>query len=46
MDDLLLESVKHGKDVNQVLDMPYHFMIQLLSEDNEPEQANSFFDLL
>lgn len=46
MDELLLNSVKHGKDVNEVLDMPYHFMLQLLAEDVEPEYANSFFDLI
>lgn len=46
MDELLQESVKHGKDVNKVLDMPYHFMVQLLKEENEPTPSNSFFDLL
>ena len=30
-----------GKDVNEVLDMPYHFVIQLLAEEHKPKEEKS-----
>lgn len=41
---------ERGKDVNEVLDMPYHFILDLLREDHKQEEkkvaSNSFFDLI
>jgi len=35
-----------GKDINEILNMPYHFVIDLLSERDKPQESNSFFDLM
>ncbi|MFE4810612.1 phage tail assembly chaperone GT [Peribacillus simplex] len=41
MDKLILEYVKNGKDINEVLSMPFHFLIEILSEQNKPRQEKS-----
>ncbi len=38
--------MKEGKNVNEILDMPIHYVTELLKEKVEVKQANSFFDLL
>lgn len=38
--------MKNGKDANDILAMPYHFVLQMFAEKAEPEVAKSFFDLL
>jgi len=32
---------KQGKDINEVLNMPYHFVLELLAERNKPKQEKS-----
>lgn len=46
MDKLVRDMMKNGKDINEILDMPYHYLLQILEEKNKPEQSSSFFDLL
>ncbi|WP_445304401.1 phage tail assembly chaperone GT [Niallia sp. FSL W8-1348] len=41
MDALVLDLVKDGKDINEVLNMPFHFMLELLAEKNKPKQTKS-----
>jgi len=41
LDKLILSFVKNGKDINEVLAMPYHFVIEILSERNKPRQEKS-----
>ncbi|WP_350300593.1 phage tail assembly chaperone GT [Peribacillus frigoritolerans] len=41
MDKVILENVKNGKDINEVLSMPFHFLIEILSEQNKPRQEKS-----
>ena len=41
MDKLILDLMKNGKDVNEVLAMPFHFVVELLSEKNKPKQEKS-----
>ncbi|WP_175486774.1 phage tail assembly chaperone GT [Sediminibacillus halophilus] len=41
MDRLFNELLKNGKDINEILDMPYYFVIQLLEEKNKPKQEKS-----
>lgn len=41
MDKLILALVKDGKDINEVLNMPYHFLIEILNEQNKPKQEKS-----
>ena len=41
LDKLILELMKGGKDINEVLAMPYHFVIEILKERNKPRQEKS-----
>lgn len=33
--------MKEGKDINEILNMPYHFMLEVLNEKNKPRQERS-----
>ncbi|MFC5611266.1 phage tail assembly chaperone GT [Metabacillus niabensis] len=33
--------MKGGKDINDVLNMPFHFFLELLREKNKPKQTGS-----
>ncbi|WP_445304427.1 phage tail assembly chaperone GT [Niallia sp. FSL W8-1348] len=33
--------MKSGKDINQILDIPFNFMVELLSEKNKTKQTKS-----
>lgn len=41
MDKLIMDLMKEGKDINEILTMPYHFLIELLKEKNKPRQERS-----
>ena len=41
MDSFVLSAIKEGKDVNEVLNFPYAYMIDLLHEQNKPKQTQS-----
>jgi len=41
MDKLVLDLMKEGKDINEVLDMPFNYVIELLGERNKPKQEKS-----
>ncbi|WP_371261556.1 phage tail assembly chaperone GT [Bacillus sp. MUM 116] len=41
MDKLILDLMKGGKNINEVLNMPFHFVLELLSERNKPRQEKS-----
>lgn len=41
MDKLIIDLMKEGKDVNEVLDMPFHFVMELLQERNKPKKEKS-----
>ncbi|WP_406817979.1 phage tail assembly chaperone GT [Metabacillus indicus] len=41
MDKLILDLMKDGKDVNEILSMPYHFLLEILNEKNKPKQEKS-----
>lgn len=46
MNKLVKDLMKDGKDVNEILNMPIHYVNELLKEKVTVKQANSFFDLL
>lgn len=46
MDKFARTLMKEGKDINEILEMPVHYVMEVLQEKVEVEQANSFFDLL
>jgi len=33
--------MKEGKDINEVLEMPYHYIVQLLEEKQKPKEEQS-----
>ena len=37
--------MKDGKDINEILNMPFRYMVQLLEEENKPKQVTSVMDL-
>jgi len=41
MDKLILDLMKHGKDINEILNMPYNFVVELLAERNKPKETKS-----
>lgn len=41
MDKLILDLMKEGKDINEILDMPFHFVIEILRENNKPKKEKS-----
>lgn len=41
MDKLILEMMKNGKNINDILDMPYKFVLELMKEENKPVQEKS-----
>lgn len=40
MDKIIIDLMKE-KDINEILKMPYYFVIELLSEQNKPKQEKS-----
>jgi len=33
------------KDINEILDMPYHYVTSMLEDENKPKRVNSVMDL-
>lgn len=36
-----MDMMKNGKDINEVLAMPYHFVLELMQEENKPRKEKS-----
>lgn len=45
MDKLILDLVKEGMSINDVMDMPYNFLVDIMSEKSKPNKAKSVMDL-
>ena len=41
MDNVIKDFMKNGKDINEVLNMPYHFLLDLLREKTKPKEERS-----
>ncbi|WEZ09583.1 phage tail assembly chaperone GT [Priestia flexa] len=41
MDKIVLEFMQQGRDINEILDMPYHYVVQILEEKNKPKHTKS-----
>ncbi|MGE6376615.1 phage tail assembly chaperone GT [Peribacillus muralis] len=41
MDILILDLLKEGRDINEILNMPYHFLLDIIREKNKPKQEKS-----
>ena len=46
MNKFVRDLMKEGKNVNEILDMPIHYVTEILKEKNKPKKSSSFFDLL
>lgn len=40
MDKLVRDMMKNGKDINEILDMPYHYVLQILDERNQKKNLS------
>ncbi|WP_392387174.1 phage tail assembly chaperone GT [Halobacillus karajensis] len=36
-----MDMMKNGKDINEILSMPYHFVLEILTEKNKPKEEKS-----
>ncbi|GGP17253.1 phage tail assembly chaperone GT [Oceanobacillus neutriphilus] len=45
MDKLIREWTEQGKDVNEFLNMPFTFVLDILEEKNKPKRVTSVLDL-
>ncbi|MCT2136520.1 hypothetical protein M3E13_11450 [Oceanobacillus kimchii] len=41
MDKLILDFMKSGKDINEILDMPLSYVTELMREEIKPKQEKS-----
>lgn len=46
MDKFAQDLIKQGKDINEVLNMPINYVMDILKEKTNVKTADSFFDLL
>lgn len=46
MDKFARDLMNEGKDINEILDMPVHYVMDILKEKVEVKKSDSFFDLL
>lgn len=40
-DRVITELMKEGKDINEILNMPYHYIVQLLEDRQKPKEEKS-----
>jgi hypothetical protein len=41
LDKLIMDLTKDGKVISEILSMPYHFVVEILSERNKPRKEKS-----
>ncbi|MFS8189479.1 phage tail assembly chaperone GT [Rossellomorea marisflavi] len=41
MDTIIKDYIKNGRDVNEILKMPYHFVLEILTETVKPKKTKS-----
>ncbi|MDM8098658.1 MULTISPECIES: phage tail assembly chaperone GT [Oceanobacillus] len=41
MDNLIHDLMKDGKDINEILNMPYNFVLDILAEKSKPKEEKS-----
>lgn len=41
LDKFIMTLMKNGKDINEILNMPYNFFVELLKEQNKPKKTKS-----
>lgn len=46
MNKFVRDLMKEGKDINEILNMPIHYVDEILKEKVTIKHSNSFFDLL
>lgn len=38
---MIVDLMKNGKDINELLDMPFYYVVEILREGNKPKQEKS-----
>lgn len=41
MDKLILDLTKEGMSINEVMDMPFNFLLDILNEKSKPKEEKS-----
>lgn len=41
MDKLILDLAKEGKDINQIMNMPFQFLVDIMAERAKPKKEKS-----
>jgi len=41
MDNLIRDLIERGKDINEIMDMPFNFMVDLMEERNKTKESKS-----
>ncbi|MCC2250492.1 hypothetical protein JUJ52_11020 [Virgibacillus sp. AGTR] len=41
MDKLIVDMMENGKDINEILDMPIHYVVEILKDKNKPKKEKS-----
>ncbi|WP_197035851.1 phage tail assembly chaperone GT [Virgibacillus halodenitrificans] len=41
MDKLIVSMMESGKDINDILNMPIHYVVELMKDKNKPKQKKS-----
>lgn len=41
LDKLIFDLMHQGKDINEILNMPYNFIIEILKDRNKPREEQS-----
>ncbi|WP_169910676.1 phage tail assembly chaperone GT [Evansella clarkii] len=38
---MIVDLMKNGKDINELLDMPFYYVVSILREKNQPQEEKS-----
>lgn len=41
MNEIAVKWIENGRDINDLLDMPFYYVIELLREKNKPKETTS-----
>lgn len=41
MDKMIVDLMTNGKDVNDLLNMPFHYVVEILRDKNKPKEEKS-----
>ena len=45
-DKLVDDLIKNGMPIQEIMNMPYNYLLQIMEDKHKPKESTSFFDLL